>query len=171
MSSSSEQRFSRFENERGLILGVIVVVILLMTICAASILVLNQRKASLAKTQAPPSLLFVTEPAPKAIPPSNYFVRLPVILSAGGVVSAPASTEQIWRVTRVKYLGYEIGGRRYDMATFQRLDTQDTVKAYCINPGWDTPSIGADYVLKADGIFVPVTEPAGDPLQRFAIIQ
>lgn len=170
MSSNSEQRFSRYENERGLILGVIGVVIILMTICALSILLLNQRKASLSKTQEPP-LLFATEPAPKAIPPSNYFVRLPVILTAGGVVSAPASTEQIWRVTRVKYLGYEIGGRRYDMATFQRLDTQDTVKAYCINPGWDTPSIGADYLLKADGVFVPVYEPAADPLQRFLMIK
>jgi len=101
---------------------------------------------------------------PTAMPVNNFPIYLPVILS--GSVS-----EQIWKVTNINNLGYELDGQRYDLATFQRIDSQNTAEAYCIDRGWDIPEIGAEYLLNAEGIFVPLHEPNADPIQRFLKIQ
>jgi hypothetical protein len=89
-----------------------------------------------------------------------------MILSGSISVSVSVS-EQIWKVTKIKILGYELDGQRYDVAIFKRVDSQDTVKAYCMNRGWDTPDIGTEYLLKAGGIFVPLYKSDAHPIQRF----
>jgi hypothetical protein len=64
-----------------------------------------------------------------------------------------------------------LDGQHYDLATFTRLDDQNTQKGYCMNRGWDIPAIGAEYLLTAEGIFVPLYEPDANPIQRFLMIQ
>ena len=92
-----------------------------------------------------------------------------------GSVAAPdlseSVSEQIWEVTNVIHLGYELDGQYYDLATFTRADGKDTITAYCINPGWDVPEIGTEYWLNAEGLLVPLNESAAHPLQRFLEIR
>jgi len=99
---------------------------------------------------------------PTAMQVSYFSIRLPIVLSG---------SEQIWKVTNITSLGYELGDQRYDLATFTRIDSQDTVQGYCINRGWNVPEKGTEYLLTAGGIFVPLYEPEADPYQRFSMIQ
>jgi hypothetical protein len=100
------------------------------------------------------------------MPVNNFPIYLPVIL-----VGSVSVSEQIWKVTNINNLGYELDGQRYDLATFQHIDSQDTAEAYCIDRGLDTPEIGTQYRLNAEGIFVPLDESNADPIQRFLKIQ
>lgn len=169
MSTENEQRSARIDNGRFFILVVIVIAAMLVTTCCLSILFLNQRRQPrLTPQQETPVSSIPTESLPKVLPTSYYSIHLPIILSAPVSVSA---SEQIWIVTKIKYQGYAVGGRRYDLATLMRVDNHDTVKAYCINWGWDTPDIGTEYLLNAAGVFVPVVEPEKDPFQRFLMIK
>ena len=54
----------------------------------------------------------------------------------GGTISYTVP-EQIWIVTSINNLGYELNGQRYDLATFQHIDSQETAEAYCIDRGLD----------------------------------
>ena len=172
MLSENEPKSDRTENEPALILSVIFIAIILVTICALSVLWLNQLKEPRPTPQQDikviliPTAAMPTASLPTAIPAKYFPIRLPIILSRSGTVS-----EQIWKVTKIKILGYELGGQHYDLATFTRLDGQDTVQGYCINPGWDIPDIGTEYLFTAGGTFVPLQEPKADPFQRFLKIQ
>jgi hypothetical protein len=107
---------------------------------------------------------------PTAVMQANHFsIHLPVILlSKPEPMPVPVSVpEPIWKVTKIINLGYELGGQRYDLAAFTRIDDQATGQGYCINPGWAIPELGTEYLLNAEGIFVPVYEPDAYPLQRF----
>lgn len=173
MLSENEPESTRIENGLILSLGVLFIAVSLVSICALSVMLLNQQKQPRSTPQQDiPLILIPTAAMPAAMPASYFSIRLPNILSEAG--SGPVSvslSEQVWTVTKIKYLGYELDGQRYDLAAFKRVDSQDTVKAYCMNPGWDTPDIGAEYLLNAGGIFVPLEEPDADPLQRFLMIQ
>ncbi len=160
--SESEPVSARFENRSILILSVIFIALLLMAICAVSVMVLNQLKG----TRPTPQQAIPAAALPIVMPPTHFLISLPVILSESDSLS-----EQIWKVTKIKLLGYELDGQHYDLATFTRIDGQDTVKGYCMNRGWDTPAVGTEYLLNAEGIFVPLVEPDADPLQRFLKIQ
>ena len=82
------------------------------------------------------------------------------------IINAP---EQIWIVTSINNLGYELNGQRYDLATFQHIDSQETAEAYCIDRGVDAPEIGTQYSLNAEGVFIPLDN--SYPIQRFLKIQ
>jgi len=171
MLSENEPESTRIENGLILTLGVLFIAVSLVSICALSVMLLNQQKEpSPTPQQDIPLILIPTAAMPAAMPASYFSIRLPNILSGSGSGSVSVS-EQIWTVTKIKYLGYELDGQRYDLATFKRVDSQDTVKAYCMNRGWDTPNIGAEYLLNTSGIFVPLQEPEADPFQRFLMIQ
>ncbi len=158
----------RNENREVLIFGAIFIAIVLMTICVLSIVLLGPQKKS-QEAPAPKMLMIERPPAMQA---SRYLIRLPMVVSSSrSVVSQAVVQSQIWKVSKIKILGYELDGQRYDQAVFKRLDSQDTIKAYCINRGWDTPDIGTEYLLNTDGIFVPLQESDADPLQRFLRIQ
>ncbi len=172
MLDAYEQKWIRDENRPFLILGLIFIAAALVMLCILSILFLSQRKASSPTAQPEVPLVVPTAPQPTSAPVYFSQTRLPVILSGSG--SAPQSaqvTVQTWEVTKIKLLGHEIDGQHYDVATFRNVSTQETVKGYCINRGWETPAIGAEYTLNADGVFVPVRESVDDPLQRFQLIQ
>jgi hypothetical protein len=161
MLNRAEPRSARFENGPGLILGAIIIAVLFVTICALSVMLPNLQKEPRPTPQQVPAASL-----PIATPANLFSIRLPIILSASVSVS-----EQIWKVTKIKNLGYELDGQRYDLATFKRVDSQDTVKAYCMNRGWDTPDIGTEYLLTEGDIFVPLYEPDAHPFQRFLMIQ
>jgi hypothetical protein len=161
MLSENEPNSARNENGPILILGVIFIAVILMTICALSVLLLNQQKEPRPTPQQDIPVIFI----PTAMP-IHFIINLPVTLSGQLSVS-----EQIWKVTKIKSLGYELGGQRYDLATFTRIDGQETEQGYCINRGWDIPDIGTEYLLTAGGIFVPLYEPDTHPIQRFSKIQ
>ena len=95
-------------------------------------------------------------------------MQLPIILGGFGSVSG---SEQIWKVTKIRTQGYELNGQFYDLATFLRIDGLDTAKGYCLNPGWIIPEIGTEYILTAEGIFVPLHESVAQSLQRFSRIR
>jgi len=172
MLRENELESVRIVNRPFFVLSVIFIVLLLVSICAVSIMVLNQLKAPRPSTQQDTQVILSPGGSlsmaslPAAMPANQYTIRLPVILSGSVSVS-----EQTWKVTKIKLLGYELDGQHYDLATFTRIDGQDTVKAYCINRGWDTPDIGAVYFLNAEGIFVPLHEIDSHPIQRFLEIQ
>lgn len=150
------------------ILGFLLIVIVLMTTCIMSDLVPGFR---MEPSETPTQEMLIMD-MPTAIPASYHSINLPVILSPSGSVIAEAAVQsQIWKVIKVRSLGYELNGERYDVAVFRRVDSQDTVKAYCIDRGWDTPDIGVEYLQNPDGIFVPLQGPDANPLQRFLIIQ
>ncbi len=164
MWSENEPKFARNENRPILILGGIFVAVILVTICALSAMSLNLQKVP----RGTPTQEILMVDIAAAMPANDYSVRLPVILTGYVSVSVPASvSEQIWKVTKIRSLGYEMDGRRYDLAIFKRVDSEETVKAYCINRGWDVPDIGTEYVLTAEGIFVPLYERDAGPIQRF----
>jgi len=162
MLSESELESVRNENRRVLILSVLFVAVLLVAICALSVMVLNQLKGP----RPTPQQDIPAASLPIVMPPTHFSISLPVILSGSVSIS-----EQIWKVSKIKLLGYELDGQHNDLATFTRIDGQDTVKGYCMNRGWDTPAIGTEYLLNAEGIFVPLNQSDADPLQRFLKIQ
>ena len=173
MLSENEPESTRIENGLILTLGLLFIAVSLVSICALSVMLLNQQKQPSPTPQQDNPVIFIPTAAPPTSLPASYFsIRFPNILSSAGVGSTPAPvSEQIWTVTKIKYLGHELDGQRYDLATFMRVDSRATVKAYCMNRGWDTPDIGAEYLLSAGGIFVPLEESRDDPLQRFLMIQ
>ena len=162
MLSENEPKSARIENAPVLTLGVIFLAVILVAICALSVMLLNQQKEPLPTPQQDKPVILI----PTAMPANHFSTRLPIILSGYGTVPITVS-EQIWKVTKIKSLGYELDGQHYDLATFTRIDGQDTVKAYCMNPGWDIPDIGTEYLLNSGGIFVPLYEPDAHPIQRF----
>ena len=132
-------------------------VVLLMAICAVSVLLINELNGPRSTAQqAIPALLIPTALPPAAMQANQFSINLPVILSA-----------QIWKVIKIESLGYELDGQSYDFATFTRIDGQDTLQGYCINRGWDVPEIGTEYLLNAEGIFVPLFQSDVHPIQRF----
>ena len=168
MITENEPERAEEENSPAVTLAVIFIVLFLLTICALGVKLLSQLMAS---RQTPTQVVSLVEmptviptDIPTAVPVNNYPIYLPII-SSGSV------SEQIWKVTNISSLGYELDGQRYDLATFRRIDSQDTAEAYCINRGWDIPEIGAEYWLNAEGIFVPLHESSADPIQRFLKIQ
>jgi hypothetical protein len=170
MLNENEPKSARIGNRPFLTLGVIFVALIIVAICAISVMSLNLQKVP--RPTPTPEIVMVNLPA--EVQANDYTVRLPVILTGYVSISAPVSatvSEQIWKVTKIKKLGYEMDGRRYDLAIFKRVDSEETVKAYCINRGWDTPDIGTEYLLNTEGIFVPLYERNADPFQRFLMIQ
>jgi hypothetical protein len=172
MLSENEPKSTRVVNGQFITLGVIIVALIIMGICAFVIFSLRQQLTP--RPTPTPEIVMVNLPA--EVQANDYTVRLPVVLSGSAPVSAPvpvpaAVSGQIWKVTKIKKLGYEMDGRRYDVAIFKRVDSEETVKAYCINRGWETPDIGTEYLLNAGGIFVPLDERDADPFQRFLMIQ
>ncbi|RPI48599.1 MAG: hypothetical protein EHM56_13475 [Chloroflexi bacterium] len=154
---------ARKENRTDLILLALFIAIILLTFCVLSVILLSpQKEPRPTPKQAIPVILVPTASLPTAMPANYFSVRLPIILS-----ESVSSIEQIWKVTKIKTLGYELDGLHYDAAIFTRVDSHDTVKAYCMNRGWDTPDIGTEYLLNAGGIFVPLHEPDAHPIQRF----
>jgi len=163
--SEYQQERIRRENLTVIIFVGLFIAIVLLTFCMLSVMVLSrQEEPRPTPQQAVPEILIPTASLPTAVPANPMSIRLPVILSGAEAVSV---FEQIWKVTKIKKLGYELDGHRFDLATFMRLDSQETVKAYCMNRGWDIPEIGTAYLLTSEGIFVPLDEPEADPLQRF----
>jgi len=125
MLSENEPKSARVENGPILILGVIFVAVILVTICALSAMLVNRQKDPRPTPQQDlPAIFIPTASLPTAMPANHFSVRLPIILS--GSFSVP---EQIWKVTEIKTLGYELDGHHYDAAIFTRVDSQDTVKA------------------------------------------
>jgi len=158
------------ENSPVFTLAVIFIVLALLTICTLGVKLLSRLMGSRPTTpQVVPLVNLPTEiptGSPTAMPVNNFPIYLPVIL-----VGSVSASDQVWKVTNINNLGYELDGQHYDLATFQRVDSQDTAKGYCISRGWDTPAIGTEYLLNAEGIFVPLHEPSADPIQRFLKIQ
>jgi len=161
MLSENEPESARNEDGPILILVVIFIAVIFITACALGVLLPNQQKEPLPTPQQDIPVIFI----PTTMP-IHFLVSLPVTLSGSISVS-----EQIWKVTKIKSLGYQLGGQRYDLATFTRIDGQETVQGYCINRGWAIPDIGTEYLLTAGGIFVPLQEPDDHPFQRFSKIQ
>ena len=169
MLSKYEPKYARIKNRPISTLGVIFIAVILVSICAWSVKFLIQQKEPRPTLQQDiPVILIPTASLPAAMPANHFSIRLPIILSGSRPVSV---SEQIWKVTKIKNLGYELGGQRYDLATFKRVDSQDIVKAYCMNRGWDTPDIGTEYLLNAGGIFVPLQESDAHPFQSFLRIR
>jgi len=169
MLSEREPKSARIENWPVLILLVIFIAVLLMAICVVGVMLLSEMKETRPTPQQDiPVLLLLTEtlPTPTAMQANHYSISFPMIRSGSG-----SESEQIWKVTKIDNLGYELSGQRYDLATFTRINSQDTAQGYCINPGWDIPDIGTEYVLTAGGTFVPLQESEADPFQRFLKIQ
>jgi len=168
MLSENEPGSDRDENWPVLLVGLLLIVGILVTACAISVLLLNRQKASQPTPQQEiPVMLIPTAAMPPAGMPtamqvSYFLIRLPIVLSG---------SEQIWKVTNITSLAYELDGQRYDLATFTRIDGQDTVQGYCINRGWNVPEKGTEYLLTSGNIFVPLYEPEADPYQRFSMIQ
>ena len=169
MLSENEPRSARYENWPSLLIGLLLILGILLTVCALSVLLLNRQKQPQSAPQPEiPVMLIPTAAMPKAMPVNYYSIRLPVILSGSGSTSV---SEQIWIVTNINNLGYELDGQRYDLAIFMRVDSQDTAEAYCIDRGLDAPDIGTQYRFNAEGIFIPLHEPNADPIQRFLKIK
>jgi len=170
MFIDDEPERDEIENSPALTLAVIFIVLALLTICTLGVRLLSRLMVSRqTPTQVVPLVEIPTDiptDIPMAMPVNNFPIYFPVILSGSVTVSEP-----IWKVTKINNLGYELDGQHYDLATFMRVDSQDTAEAYCINRGWDIPEIGAEYLLNADGVFVPLHEPNADPIQRFLKIQ
>lgn len=168
MLSENESGSDRDENWPVLLVGLLLIVGILVTACAISVLLLNRQKASQPTPQQEiPVMLIPTAAMPPAGMPtamqvSYFLIRLPIVLFG---------SEQIWKVTNITSLGYELDGQRYDLATFTRIDGQGTVQGYCINRGWNVPEKGTEYLLTSGNIFVPLYEPDADPYQRFSMIQ
>jgi hypothetical protein len=170
MSNKYLSEWARNKNRAFSIFGLLFIAIVLLTICIMSNLLPGFRM-ELSET---PTREMTIMDIPTAIPASHFSISLPVILSPSGSVSVMAETavqSQIWEVIKIRSLGYELDGQRYDVAVFRRIDSQDTVKAYCIDRGRDTPDLGTEYLRNPDGIFVPLQESEAHSFQRFLIIQ
>ena len=168
MFSENEPKSTSTKNGPAFILGVILLaVILLMMGCVLSFMLYNQLKEPSPTSQPDiPAIMIPAELLPTAMPANHFSIHLPMILSGSVSIS-----EQIWKVTKIKSLGYELDGQRYDLATFTRIDGQATAQGHCINPGWGIPELGTEYLLNAKGIFVPLYQPDAHPLQRFLKIR
>jgi hypothetical protein len=168
MLSENEPELANKGNKSALILAALFLAIILLTVCVLVALLLNRpAKSRQTPTQEFP-VIFIPTTTPLPTMPSNQAsIRLPVILS-GSVTGVSANT---WKVTKIDSLAYQSGGQRSDLATFQRIDSQDIAQGYCINRGWPTPKIGAEYSLNPQGVFVPLQEPKAHPIQRFLKIQ
>jgi len=168
MITENEPERDEIENSPAFTLAVIFIVLFLLTICTLGVKLLSLLMVSRqTTTQVVPLVDIPTDiptDVPTAMPVNNFPIYFPVIL-----VESVSVSEQIWKVTNINNLGYELDGQRYDLATFQRIDSQDTAEAYCINRGWDTPAIGAEYWLNVEGIFTPLDN--SHPIQRFLRIQ
>jgi hypothetical protein len=161
MLSEQEPGFPRREDWPAIILGMVLVSIFLGLIVTMIIMLLKPQEQPLPTPVQAPAIAALT-----ATPTQFFLIRLPMISSE----SIPVP-EQAWEVTNIENLGYELDGKRRDLATFERIGSQETVQAYCMNPGWDSPAIGAKYLLNQDGIFVPLNEIGAESLQRFSMIQ
>jgi len=173
MSSENEPKPARILTGPVLFLVVLLVACLLVSACALSFWWLNLQKETSSNPQQDNTVMVLpTESLLDTMPNNHYSIVLPMILSGPVSVSrsVPAS-EQVWIVTKIKYLKYELDGQRYDLATFQRIDSLDTAEAYCIDRGLDAPEIGAEYWLNADGIFIPSNGPIARSIQRFLRIR
>lgn len=149
----------------------IIIGVFLLTICAWGTRMLLRLTAT---SQAPseelpavnvnPPAVNLPTLAPSVIIPTSAptSVRLPVIQST----SAP-----VWKVKKIKSLGYQLGNSRRELAIFIRSSDQVTVQGYCLNPGWDVPEIGAEYSLNDNDIFVPLHEAKPNTVQRFQRIK
>jgi hypothetical protein len=133
---------------------------LIMAICILGVM-LRSRQMKSRQTPTPDIPVFAV---PSAMPDNNFPIYFPII-QVGSV------DVQIWKVINIMSSGYELAGQRYDVATFMRLDSQVTAQAYCIDRGLDIPDVGTEYLLNAEGIFVPLGSPAAHPIQRFLKIQ
>ena len=168
MSSGYGPERARNNHRTVLFYGLLLIALVLMITCVLSVPLLGFQKEPLKTPIQEMQLIEI----PTAIPTSHFSISLPVILSpSGSVVAKSAVQSQIWIVIKIKSLGYELNGQRYDMAVFRRVDSQETVKAYCIDRGLDTPDLGMEYLLNTDGIFVLLREPDAHLIQRFVMIQ
>jgi len=160
MLNENEPELARNENRS--------VLMILLTICVLIALLVNrQTKSRQTPTQEIPAAFIPTASPPGAMPVNQVSIHLPVILSG----SVTAAGVNVWKVTKIDSLAYQSGGQRTDLATFKRIDSQDIAQGYCINRGWPTPKIGAEYSLNPQGVFVPLQEPKAHPIQRFLKIQ
>lgn len=161
MFNENEPISARIDNSRDFILGVtLLAVIIVLMCCVLTYLLYNQLNQPRSTPQPEMPALVL----PTAAAPSGFPLHFPVILS--GPEPVPVS-EPNWKVTKISYQGYELGGQRYDLAIFTRIDGQETAQGYCIDPGLDVPDMGIEYLLNAEGIFVPLVQPVDHPLQRF----
>lgn len=161
MLSEQEPRFPRREDLPAIIFGMVLVSVFLGLIVTMLITLLKPQEQPV---PTPVQAQVIT--LPTATPTQFFLIRLPIISSETVSVS-----EQAWEVTNIEKLGYELDGKRRDLATFQRTGSQETVRAYCMNPGWDSPAIGTKYLLNQDDILVPLNETGTESLQRFSLIQ
>lgn len=170
MSTDYELERAGNENKLAFTLTVIFIVLILLTICTLGVRLLSRLIVSrpIPTQEIPPEGL--PTDIPTAMPVNNFPVYFPIILSGTLPPSVPVPVpEQIWMVTKIINLGYELNGQRYDLATFQRIDSQETADAYCIDRGLEAPTIGTQYRLNTEGIFVPLDN--SRPIQRFLKIQ
>ena len=168
MKTKYKPQGARNNNRTILFFGLLFIALILLITCVSSVPLLGFHK----QTQETPNQEVLLRKILTAIPTSHYSVSLPVILTNSGTVTAlPAVQSQIWIVIKIKSLGYELNGQRYDIAVFRRVDSQDTVKAYCIDRGLDTPDLGTEYLLNTDRVFVPLRPQAVHPIQRFEMIR
>lgn len=166
----SEINQGRREIGPAFVLGVTLVVIVLLMTCALGGLLL--RRLNTPRPTPTPEILSMLTSLPTAIPVTIFEVHLPIIRSSTDPnkslsIQSVTPTEPVWKVSRVKRLGYNLNGKRYDVAIFRNVVTQDTARGYCIDQGLDVPEIGTEYLLNENGVFVPLDAPSGPPIQRF----
>jgi hypothetical protein len=152
-----------------LILGAIFLAIILLTVCVSAGLFVNRMNKS-RQTPTPefPVMYLPTATSPGEMPGNQLTIHLPIIRSKAATTAAP---NNVWIVTKIESLAYKSGSQRSDLATFKRIDNQESAQGYCIDRGLPTPKIGADYALNEKGIFIPLEEPKTHPIQRFQKIQ
>ena len=168
MIIENEPEQAEKENSPAFTLAVIFIVLFLLTICTLGVKLLSRLMVPRqTPTQVVPVVIMPTN-IPTAMPVNYFSNYFPIVQDESISVSASLS-EQIWIVTNINNLGYELDGQRYDLAIFMRVDSQDTAEAYCIDRGLDAPYIGTQYRFNAEGIFIPLDN--SHPIQRFLKIQ
>ena len=83
MLSENEPKSARIENGPVLTLGVIFLAVILVAICALSVMLLNQQKEPLPTPQQDKPVILI----PTAMPANHFSTRLPIILSESESVS------------------------------------------------------------------------------------
>ncbi len=162
MIGKNERKYVRIGNRPVYILDIVFIAFLLVAICVLSFMlyrILRTKEISQTPEQDLPEILI-----PSVVPADQYFTFLPNI-------SSRSISVQIWIVKKINSLGYRSGGQRSDVAVFARSDGQEKAKGYCINRGWNVPDIGTEYLLDAEGIFIPLTQSDAHPIQRFMRFQ
>ena len=168
MSSEYEPQPARNNHKTVLFFGLLFLALILLISCILSVPLLGFNKQTI---ETPTHEVLVME-IPTAIPASHFSVSFPLVLTNSGTVTVQTAVQsQIWIVIKTRSLGYELNGQRYDIAVFRRIDSQDTVKAYCIDRGLDRPDLGTEYLLNAVSVFVPLQAPDAGLIQRFVMIQ